>query len=305
MIFLLQNYLFFPRFMIKYIIAIYLPEFRMTYLKAVELLREASIENAETDAAIIFEHFSDIPAYALPFRKNEEVLSPALEEALKRRAAREPLQYILGFWEFCGLRFDLNGDCLCPRPDTELLVELAAKLLPPRAHFCDVGTGSGAIAVSLLSFRPDTTATAFDINENALRAAEGNAKRNGVSDRIHFELSDALSDSFLDGKSFDAVISNPPYIPASVIPSLEPEVLLEPHRALDGGEDGLDFYRAITKKAKDALSDGGFVLYEVGIGQAEDVAAIGTEYGFTAEIFPDLSGISRAVLLRQINSKGI
>lgn len=277
----------------------------MTYNRAVELLYEAGIENAETDAAILFEHFSDIPAYSLPFRKNEDVSSPALEEAIRRRIAREPLQYVLGFWEFCGLRFELNTDCLCPRPDTELLVELAAAELPPRAHFCDVGTGSGAIAVSLLHLRRDTTAEAFDINENALSAAAHNAAQNGVSDRIGFSIADALSPSFLDGKKFDAIISNPPYIPASVIPTLAPEVLLEPRRALDGGDDGLDFYRAITKKARTSLSDGGFVLYEVGIGQAEEVAAIGETYGFSARIFPDLSGISRAVLLKQINSKGI
>lgn len=276
----------------------------MTYNKAIALLREAGIENAETDAAILFEYFGGIAPHSLPFMKNEEVDSPELEDAIKRRIAREPLQYIIGEWFFYGLRFTLNSDCLCPRPDTELTVETAIKNLPPRAHFCDIGTGSGAIAVSVLHSRPDTTAEAFDINENALSAAKKNAALNGVSDRIKFEIADALAEDFLDGKKFDAVISNPPYIPASVVPTLDPEVLLEPHRALDGGEDGLDFYRAITKKAKSILNDNGFILYEVGIGQAEDVAAIGDEHGFTAEIFPDLGGIDRAVLLRN-NSKGI
>ena len=276
----------------------------MTYTKALALLREVGIENADIDAAILFEHFGGIAGHSLPFRKNEEVESPALEDAIVRRIAREPLQYILGFWEFCGLRFELNSDCLCPRPDTELIVELALKNLPKGAHFCDVGTGSGAIAVSTLHLRKDTTAVAFDINENALCAAANNAKINGVADRIGFEISDALSEDFLDGRKFDAVISNPPYIPASVIPTLDPEVLLEPHRALDGGDDGLDFYRAITKKAKEVLTDQGFILYEIGIGQEDDVAAIGEALGFSAEIYPDLSGINRAVLLRN-NSKGI
>ena len=276
----------------------------MTYNKALALLREAGIENADIDAAILFEHFGGIAGHSLPFRKNEEVESPALEDAIVRRIAREPLQYILGFWEFCGLHFELNADCLCPRPDTELIVELALKNLPKGAHFCDVGTGSGAIAVSTLHLRKDTTAVAFDINENALSAAANNAKINGVADRIGFEIADALSEDFLDGRKFDAVISNPPYIPASVIPTLDPEVLLEPHRALDGGDDGLDFYRAITKKAKSVLTDQGFILYEIGIGQEKDVAAIGEALGFSAEIYPDLSGINRAVLLRN-NSKGI
>lgn len=272
----------------------------MTYNKAVGLLLEAGIENADADAAILFEHYAGVARHTLPFRKEEDIDCEELLRALHRRISREPLQYILGEWEFCGLRFTLNSDCLCPRPDTELIVELALKDLPPQAHFCDIGTGSGAIAVSTAHYRKDTTAEAFDINENALSAAAHNAEINGVADRVKFTRADALSSDFLEGKSFDAIISNPPYIPASVIPTLAPEVLLEPHRALDGGDDGLVFYRAITKKAKDALKTGGFVLYEVGIGQAEDVARIGKEHSFTAEIYPDLSGIDRAVLLRKI-----
>ena len=270
----------------------------MTYNQALLLLNEAGIENAETDAAILFEHFAGIARHTLPFRKDEEISSDSLGSAIRRRISREPLQYILGFWEFCGLRFELNADCLCPRPDTELIVELALKNLPKGAHFCDIGTGSGAIAVSTLHFRRDTTAEAFDISTGAIDAASKNAAINSVADRITFTQADALADNFLDSKRFDAIISNPPYIPANVIPTLAPEVLLEPHRALDGGDDGLVFYRAITEKAKNTLNYGGFVLYEVGIGQAEEVAEIGERNGFKAEIYHDLSGISRAVLLR-------
>ena len=285
--------------MIKYIIDKF-AELNMTYNKAVALLCEAGIENAETDAAILFEHFAGVARHSIPFRRAEEIECAELDASLARRLAREPLQYILGEWEFFGLRFKLNSDCLCPRPDTELIVELALKNLPRGAHFCDIGTGSGAIVVSVAHYRKDTTGEAFDINENALSAAAGNAVLNGASDRITFTQADALAPDFLDGKCFDAIISNPPYIPADVIPTLAPEVLLEPHRALDGGDDGLIFYRAITKKAKSALKDGGFVLYEVGIGQADDVTRIGEENGFTAEIYPDIAGIDRAVLLRKI-----
>lgn len=272
----------------------------MTYNKAVALLSEAGIENAETDAAILFEHFAEVARYSLPFRKCEEIECPELNAALERRLAREPLQYIIGEWEFFGLPFKLNQDCLCPRPDTELIVELALKNLPRGAHFCDIGTGSGAIAVAVAHYRKDTTAEAFDICEAALAAGAENARRNGVADRVAFTVANALSEDFPSGKEFDAIISNPPYIPTAVIPTLSPEVLLEPYRALDGGDDGLIFYRAITKKAATLLKDGGFVLYEVGITQARDVADIGKDNGFTAEIYPDLSGIDRAVLLRKI-----
>ncbi len=269
----------------------------MTYNKTAALLREAGIENAETDAAILFEHFGAIPPHMLPFRKDEDVSSPELLQAIERRSNREPLQYILGFWEFCGLRFELNNDCLCPRPDTELIVELALKRLPPSARFCDIGTGSGAIAVSILHHRRDTSAVGFDINENALAAARNNAAVNSVADRITFIKADALAQVFLEGEKFDSIISNPPYIPKDDIPSLAPEVLCEPRRALDGGPDGLIFYRKITEKAVSALNDGGFILYEVGIGQAQDVCAIGQSLGFRSEIFCDLGGVQRAVLL--------
>lgn len=271
----------------------------MTYNKALRLLREAGIDDPETDAALLFEHFAGVAPHSLPYRKDEDFDAPELLCALRRRQAREPLQYILGFWEFCGLRFELNRDCLCPRPDTELIVELAVKELPEGARFCDVGTGSGAIAVSVLHLRRDTTAVGFDINANALAAAQNNAVLNAVDDRVTFLQADALADDFLGGEIFDAVISNPPYIPAQVIPTLAPEVRLEPHRALDGGSDGLDFYRTITRRALGALSDGGFVLYEVGVGQARDVAEIGRSLGLYAEIFKDLGGIDRAVLLRK------
>ena len=285
--------------MIKYIIDNY-AENKMTYNKAVALLYEAGIENAETDAAILFEHFAGVARHTLPFRRDEEIECVSLMSALGRRLSREPLQYVIGKWDFFGLPFTLNTDCLCPRPDTELIVELALKNLPKNAHFCDIGTGSGAIAVAVAHYRKDTTAEAFDINENALSAASRNAEINGVADRVKFTKSDALAEDFLDGKVFDAILSNPPYIPADVIPTLAPEVLLEPHRALDGGNDGLVFYSAITRKAATVLRDGGFILYEVGIGQANDVSEIGKENGFSSEIFSDLGGIDRAVLLRKI-----
>lgn len=272
----------------------------MTYRQIEAVLTGAGVPDAATDAALLVCRFAGIPAYALPYRRDEDFDSERLAAAVKRRAAREPLQYILGSWEFCGHTFRLNPDCLCPRADTELLVELAAARLPAGAHFCDIGCGSGAVAVSVLLARPDTRATAVDISPGALEATRGNAESLGVADRCATVLADALSGSLCAGcgGGFDAVISNPPYIPSGDIPGLAPELAYEPHRALDGGSDGLTFYRAITREAeRGLLAPGGFLLYEVGAGMDADVAAIGAEHGFECAVYRDISGIPRALLL--------
>ena len=195
--------------------------------------------------------------------------------------------------------FALNADTLIPRPDTETVVEQAIRLLPHGARFCDIGTGSGAIAVSVLHARPDTSAVAVDINENALAAAVQNARENGVADRFTMRLDDALSPSLLAGERFDAIISNPPYIASAEVDALAPELAFEPRRALDGGEDGYDFYNALTRRAADILADGGFILYEVGAGMAQSVCELARALGYAAEVFRDLSGIERAVLLKK------
>jgi release factor glutamine methyltransferase len=272
----------------------------MTYRQTVLALREVGIEDAETEAAILFEHYTSIPPHSLPYRADEDAGSVALMDALRRRLAREPLQYILGKWTFCGLTFALNSDCLCPRPDTELIVELAIKHLPKNATFCDIGTGSGAIAVSVLSMRPDTKAYAVDISPEALSAATENAKANGVGERFVPILADILAkDTPSELSSLDAIISNPPYIPSSEISSLSPEVRQEPLRALDGGEDGLVFYREITHKAEHIIKNDGFILYELGIGEHIAVSHLAAKLGYRGEIYKDLSGVERAILLRR------
>ncbi len=272
----------------------------MTYKQAVLALREVGIEDAETEAAILFEHYTSIPPHSLPYRTDEDVISDKLDGALMRRLAREPLQYIIGKSTFYGLEFALNADCLCPRPDTELIVELAVKHLPPNAVFCDIGTGSGAIAVSVLSVRADTKAYALDISPEALCVATENAKSNGVGERFVPVLADILAPSLPPSlSSLDAIISNPPYIPSSEISSLSPEVRQEPLRALDGGEDGLVFYREITRKAEHIIKNDGFILYELGIGEHIPVSRLASALGYKHEIFKDLSGVERAILLRK------
>ena len=269
----------------------------MTYLEIERKLRGAGIAEAAEEAAVLVTALAGIPACELPFRRNENLDSPRLEEALSRRLRREPLQYILGGWEFRGLYFSLNADCLCPRPDTECLVEHAVARLPHGAVFCDIGTGSGAVAVSVLHARPDLRAVAVDISEGALACARQNAAHNGVGDRCVFRKCDALDPSALAALgTFDAVVSNPPYIRTGEIASLAPELSYEPYRALDGGEDGLVFYRAILSSP--ILKRGGQVLFEIGFDQGDDLRRLAASHGKTCEIKKDLAGNDRVAILQ-------
>lgn len=273
----------------------------MTYKQIVDLLCAAGVPEPREDAALLIEHFCGVPRCRLLRGDGEDYSSPELDISLLRRAAREPLQYIIGKWYFFGLEFVLNKDCLIPRPDTELTVEIALRELPPNAVFLDVGTGSGAIAVSLLHERPDLRGIGIDISPGALSAAAANAAANGVSERLTLLERDVLTgtDSFAGLPMFDGIISNPPYIPTGDLPGLEPELESEPRRALDGGEDGMIFYRAITNAAPSHLQDGGFLLYEIGQGEENEVSSIGAEHGFYCRQFRDLSGIIRSLLLRR------
>lgn len=276
----------------------------MKYAEIVNILDAAGIDDAAFEAGLLISRYAGIPRHELLFRRQEDFSVPALGEAVRRRAAREPLQYILGSWTFRGLEFELNADTLIPRPDTELTVGLAVRHLPRGARFADLGTGSGAIAVSVLHERPDTSAVAVEISENALAAAVRNAAAHGVADRLTPLRADLLAEGFsallASAGQPDAILSNPPYIPTGELASLAPELAFEPRRALDGGNDGLIFYRSITQTAALLLPPGGILLYEVGIGEAADVAALGAAQGFSAEVYRDLAGIDRAVLLRKL-----
>lgn len=278
----------------------------MTYNELLSALISAGIgdeSECRREAAFLAERFGGIPASELPYKRQVPMDSPALSAALARRINREPLQYILGEWEFYGLTFRVTPACLIPRPDTELTVSSALRLLPRGAHFADLGVGSGAITVSILKNRPDTTAAAVDISREALEVARCNAERHGVLDRCGFIHGDMLSDGLFERlpHPLDAIISNPPYIPAAELEpgTVQPELLFEPQTALCGGSDGLDFYRRLIPRADEPgiLTQGGFILFEVGAGEADDVAKIGRSAGFVPKIFRDLGGIERTVLL--------
>ena len=270
----------------------------MTYRETVEALGRAGIPDAEFEASVLFRDLGGIPRETLLCNPGTDCSDPAFLEAIDRRLRREPLQYILGKWYFRGLEFLLGESTLCPRPDTETLVEEAVKIIPEGALFCDVGTGSGCIAVSVLHERPDLKCVAADISPEALRIAAKNAERNGVAGRFSAVLCDARNPLALASLGvFGAVLSNPPYIPSGDIAALEPELSYEPRAALDGGEDGYDFYRTIIPGAR--LAPGGVMIFETGAGMAPGLCDIGRSFGFASETRRDLSGIERVVIMRK------
>ena len=271
----------------------------MTYRQLCVLLQDAKIEDAEWDALCLMEHFCARSPSLLRAAPDRNYENAELEEAIRRRLLREPLQYILGEWEFYRQTYEVSPDCLIPRSDTEILVETAIRLLPPHARFADLCTGSGCIAISTLAERPDTAAVALEKFSATLSLAERNAKKNGVDTRFCGILADVLSPvPALEGAPFDAILSNPPYIPTADMDALSPEVHAEPVAALDGGDDGLIFYRAILKNYAPLLKPDGFFLFEIGFDQADDLIALGKEQNFAhVHVIRDLGGRDRVVYL--------
>jgi release factor glutamine methyltransferase len=225
----------------------------------------------------------------------------AFRERVQRRAGREPVQYILGETEFWSLVFHVTPAVLVPRGDTEVLVEEALPRIEGAARVLDVGTGSGVIAVALAHEKPEILVTALDCSLPALEVARDNALRNGVGERVSC-LAGELAD--LPPGPFDVVVSNPPYIPSGDWEKLMPEVRdHEPRLALDGGEDGLEAYRHLARQAGRILVPGGWLLVEVGIGQAKDVSAL-FKAGGLVEISQrdDYARITRVVMGRSKRS---
>lgn len=268
----------------------------MTLREATAILKDSGVDNPEVDARLIFEEFSGLERAQLYLSDaasdDERVL-----DALRRRAAREPLQYIIGRVGFYREEYLVTRDALIPRSDTEHLVDYAVRHLPRGARFMDICTGTGCIAISTLCNTEGTTATALDISAPALELAKKNALRMGVSDRLEFVLADILKDGGeLRGEYF-AVLSNPPYIAESVYEGLAPEIFEEPRKAFVGGEDGLVFYRAITPIAKRLIVREGFIAFEIGYDQGEAIIKIAEENGLVARIIKDWSGNDRVAVL--------
>lgn len=219
---------------------------------------------------------------------------------VERRAEKIPVAYLIGVKEFCGLNFVVTPAVLIPRPDTEILVQCATEFLQSADEkiFLDIGTGSGAICISILKFCRTARAVAVDISEKSLEVARFNAQKFNVDDRAEFLHGDLFEP--VRNRKFAAIISNPPYIPTAEIKNLQAEVLTEPVTALDGGADGLNFYRRIISGAKDFLLPAGFLAVEIGINQAAAVKNLLAENNFTEiEILKDLAGLERVICAKQ------
>lgn len=256
----------------------------MTYREAIvsgeKSLCEAGIADARNDAWLLLTMACKIDHTYYYMHIDEEMpeeLQHEFEVLIKKRAERVPLQYITGEQEFMGMTFHVNSNVLIPRQDTETLVEEALKVVKPGMKVLDMCTGSGCVLISILKNVHGTGGYGYDISKQAINVAKENAKLNDVP--AIFERSNLFED--VADETFDVIVSNPPYIRSDEIPFLMPEVSeFEPHEALDGKEDGLFFYRKIIQESPDYLTDGGYLLFEIGYDQGWAVSSTMKEAGF-------------------------
>ncbi len=265
-------------------------------------IMNAGVSNSGLDVLILLSH-------TLSFSKEQIVFNPDFElnlkqeedflKAVARRVAREPISHIINKREFFGADFFVNSDVLDPRPDSEILIEAVLQKFSNKAlqiKILEVGVGSGCLIITLLTLYNQAQATGLDISKKALEISAKNAETHKVLSRLDLRNSDVFSALNSDEK-FDLIISNPPYIPTADILELEVEVnKYEPLSALDGGVDGLDFYRRIAVAARNFLKENGEIFLEIGYGQKEKITEIFAEQNFTLQAFKsDLSGVDRVL----------
>lgn len=283
----------------------------MTVLEAIQksadFLGKKGVESPRLNAELLLAHQLQLPRMKL-YLNFERPLSAAetdgLRELIKRRAAREPLQHITGATSFCGCDIKVSRAALVPRPETELLAELGWQFLstinPQLSTALDFGTGTGCIAIALAVKCPAAKITALDISADALALARQNAAQNNVAERMEFLQGDGLA-ALANGSQFDLIISNPPYIATAEIETLSPEVRdFDPRLALDGGADGLDFYRRLAREAGSFLKPNGKIMLEFGDGQAPAITAIfETEKWIVEAVKEDYSQRARILVARK------
>lgn len=288
----------------------------MTVLEVIQrstaFLSKKEVDSPRLQAELLLAHVLGLPRMQL-YLNFERVLTPteleSYRELIARRGKREPLQLLLGSTCFCGLEIEVNRHTLIPRPETELLAEQGWTFLNRTpattdrpATVLDFGTGTGCLAVTLAVRCPAAQVWALDCSAEALTVASRNAARHAVSDRIHFVQGNALS-ALGSEAPFTLIISNPPYIPSGELPTLQPEVRdFEPHQALDGGADGLDFYRRLAAEAGARLKPSGKIMVEFGDGQSEPLRELfASQNWIVEEILEDYTQRSRILVARKAN----
>lgn len=266
-------------------------------------LKKAGVESAQLEAREIIcfaadksreQFYRDMSLYV------SREMEQRVEDLVQRRLAGEPVAYIIGEWEFYGLSLDISRDVLVPRLDTELLAErgiLKARESGEGARVLDLCAGSGCVGLAIASNAPECRVVLGELSEGALRVCKQNVRRNELNARVTCLSVNALENPSSTLWDFDAIVCNPPYIPTVDIEALDVSVRdYEPRMALDGGKDGLDYYRAIAAKWKPALRLGGTLIFEVGVGQAGAVEDILEENGYEdIKILPDTQNILRVV----------
>jgi release factor glutamine methyltransferase len=271
--------------------------------RAAEFLKENA--DARRDAALLLGFVLNRERAFLIANDDRDLIDEEIErffELIERRAADEPIQYITGRQEFFGLVFEVNEDVLIPRPETEILVEAAIEVLREKEnpYFCDVGTGSGCIPISILANLENAKAVAVDISSDALAVARKNAEKHRVSERIEFYESDVFA--VFQNPKFDLIVSNPPYIPNKDLPDLPREVREhEPHAALFGGDAGTEIITQLLMDAPKFLIENSYLMFEIGFAQSDEVRAmVDLNVWQLREILPDLQGIPRIVVLQRV-----
>ena len=280
---------------------------REIFNSAGETLMRTGSPDAQLEAEVLIRHVLRIDR-ATFFRDLEQPVTDCdrerLDDLVNRRLNREPLNYITGLREFYGLDFEVSDSVLIPRQETELLVDTVISLARSRPKcemkICDIGTGSGAIAVSVAVNLPSAEVMAIDISQRALDIADANRRMHGVYNRVSLRRGNLLAP--VDWKP-EIIVSNPPYIRRSDLSLLQPEIQYEPSVALDGGPDGLEVIRGLLRQSSDKVSSTGAILFEIDSSQKDSARMLSREYFPNSEIsiLDDLSGNSRAILIEKFN----
>ncbi len=266
--------------------------------RVIEILKDSGNDNPYFEAHLIFRHILKLSPTDLVLSRNKKISEESIEIIngyVQRRVNHEPLQYILNSQEFMGIDFYVDENVLIPRQDTETLVEHILEHFKGGAiSAIDIGTGSGCIAISIAKFNQKAFFNAIDISKKALNVAKGNARDNGVLERISFVEADIFT--YEPYGKYDLIVSNPPYIKSSDIDGLQKDVNgFEPRGALDGGATGLSYYERIVKLSPKLLNVNGMLAFEVGFDQAEDVKKLMEEDFCDIKIIKDLCGVQRVV----------